>query len=56
MALVNQPGRERRGGEVGAADREIAFRRRLQPPDGLGIEVALESRVLALDTVWSVVE
>jgi uncharacterized damage-inducible protein DinB len=44
MDLVDEPGLERLGGEVRAAHGEVAFRRRLQPPDRLGVEVPLDPR------------
>ena len=44
VALVDQPGLERLGGEVGTAHADVAFRRRLHLPDRFGVEVALDPR------------
>src|ERR671911_884948 len=42
LAFVDQPGPERVAGEVGTADRQLTFRRRLQLTDGLRVEVSLD--------------
>ena len=44
VVLVDQPGLDRLGGEVGTADGDVASRRRLQLPDRFGVEVALDPR------------
>jgi len=50
VALVDQSGRERLGGEAGAAYGEVTFRFYLHLPDGFGVN-SRSIRVLALDTV-----
>ena len=44
LALVDQPGRDRLRRELGTADRDVARRRRLELPDRLGVEIALDPR------------
>jgi hypothetical protein len=42
VALVDQPGLERLGGQVGTAHAEVGARRRLQLADRSGVEVPLD--------------
>jgi hypothetical protein len=50
MAVLDQPGGDRLDGELGGADRNVGARGLFEPPDRIGIEIALD-RALALDTV-----
>jgi hypothetical protein len=42
--LVDQPGLERLGGEIGPTHAEVALRGRLQLPDGIRLKVSLDPR------------
>src|SRR5262245_61170565 len=48
VVLVDQPGPDRLGGELGPSDGEVAFRRRLQLSYRLGLEVAIDASPLAV--------